>query len=213
VSAPGMLAVTAAPTRRARVLAHLAQYPGLTATELGRALGLSGQIDSLLRRMEDSAEITATRRWAPYMGRRVRHWRVAPPGTVPPPRPADPEGDQRRRERDRLAQRARRARRRGVRVPPGMEAPSLRDVQAAAPDFADAACRAADPDLFFAPDGERPAGRKAREAQAKAICAGCPARPGCLEYALDTGQGHGIWGGLGEDERRAMLRRPAARAS
>jgi len=196
--------VTAAPTRRARVLAHLAEHPGLTASELGRVLGLGGQIDALLRRMEDGAEITATRRWAPHLGRMVRHWEVAPPGTVPPERPVSAEAVRNRLERDRRSQRARRARARGLHVQPGMEAPSLRPAGTGAPDLPGAACAGADPDLFFDPDAER-------VAQAKAICAGCPDRRECLEYALETGQKFGVWGGTDEDDRRAILRRQRER--
>jgi len=33
----------------------------------------------------------------------------------------------------------------------------------------------------------------------------CAIRRRCLEYALDTGQGHGVWGGTSEDERRAIV--------
>jgi len=202
--------VTAAPTRRARVLAHLAEHPGLTASELGRALGLARQIDALLRRMEDSAEITATRRWVPHMGRMVRHWQVAPPGTVPPDRPVSPESVRNRLERDRRSQRARRARARGLYVQPGMEAPSLRSAGTGAPDLPDAACVGADPDLFFAPEAEFMTARRRREAKAKAVCAGCPARRECLAWALDTGQSFGIWGGTSEEERRAILRQRRA---
>jgi WhiB family redox-sensing transcriptional regulator len=62
-----------------------------------------------------------------------------------------------------------------------------------------AACRPADPELFF-PLSES---GKAREqiAEAKAVCAGCPVRRQCLEFALRTRQAHGIWGGLTELER------------
>jgi len=61
----------------------------------------------------------------------------------------------------------------------------------------DGACRGADPDIFFPGQGEatRPA---------KAICATCPIRAACLEYALDNGIAHGIWGGKSERERRVM---------
>jgi len=31
-------------------------------------------------------------------------------------------------------------------------------------------------------------------------------RPECLEYALEVRETHGIWGGLNEMERRALLR-------
>jgi WhiB family redox-sensing transcriptional regulator len=66
-----------------------------------------------------------------------------------------------------------------------------------------AACLHSDPDLFFpiAPLG--PALRQI--AQAKAICARCPVRSECLQFALTTHQVHGVWGGTSEEERR-MLR-------
>ena len=68
-----------------------------------------------------------------------------------------------------------------------------------------AACRQADPELFF-PIGS--AGAAAAEIQrAKAICAGCPVRRPCLTYALVTSQEFGIWGGRTEDERRILHRR------
>jgi WhiB family transcriptional regulator, redox-sensing transcriptional regulator len=63
-----------------------------------------------------------------------------------------------------------------------------------------AACQDTDPDLFFPVSGS---GRSLDQAeQAKAVCAGCPVRPSCLAFALRTGQAHGIWGGLTEEERR-----------
>ena len=37
--------------------------------------------------------------------------------------------------------------------------------------------------------------------EAKALCAACPVRAECLEFALETGQVHGIWGGLTAQER------------
>ena len=39
------------------------------------------------------------------------------------------------------------------------------------------------------------------------ICRGCPVRSACLEWAIQTGADFGIWGGLAEDERRALQRR------
>ncbi len=47
----------------------------------------------------------------------------------------------------------------------------------------------------------------AREAEAKAICAGCAVRRECLDYAIAIREAHGIWGGLNECERRALLAR------
>jgi WhiB family redox-sensing transcriptional regulator len=69
--------------------------------------------------------------------------------------------------------------------------------------------------LFFGPDGERPAEREIRERKAKAICAVCPIRAECLEYALRHPARHGVWGGLNAEElaaeRRRLLRRGAIR--
>jgi WhiB family redox-sensing transcriptional regulator len=42
---------------------------------------------------------------------------------------------------------------------------------------------------------------------AKAICAPCPVRTECLEYALDGGEHFGIWGGTSERERRRIRKR------
>jgi len=41
---------------------------------------------------------------------------------------------------------------------------------------------------------------------AKAICMLCEVRGECLEWAMATGQDAGVWGGLSEDERRALRR-------
>ncbi len=61
-----------------------------------------------------------------------------------------------------------------------------------------AACRSADPELFF-PLSE--SGRSLEQiGEAKAICTGCPVRRQCLQFALRT-RAHGIWGGLTELER------------
>jgi WhiB family redox-sensing transcriptional regulator len=70
-----------------------------------------------------------------------------------------------------------------------------------------AACRGEDASLFFAPGYfETREQKEAREAQAKAICARCPVRAECLEYALAIREMHGVWGGMNETERRALLR-------
>jgi WhiB family redox-sensing transcriptional regulator len=65
---------------------------------------------------------------------------------------------------------------------------------------ADAACRDADPELFF-PDGDTRSAR-AQVKTAKLICRRCPVSATCLSWALADGQQAGIWGGLTEDERR-----------
>jgi WhiB family transcriptional regulator, redox-sensing transcriptional regulator len=70
----------------------------------------------------------------------------------------------------------------------------------------DAACRNADPDLFF-PIGE--AGPALSQIdQAKRICRTCPVRTPCLAWALENGVGAGVWGGATEEERRVLRRTP-----
>lgn len=77
-----------------------------------------------------------------------------------------------------------------------------------------ARCRSEDPELFF-PVGT--SGTAVEQVQrARAVCMRCQVRPQCLEWALATGQDSGVWGGLSEEERRAVRRarrREAAMAS
>ncbi len=62
-----------------------------------------------------------------------------------------------------------------------------------------AACRTADPDIFFPVSAYGP-GRD-EIARAKAVCAECGVRRQCLQFALATHQAHGVWGGTTEEER------------
>ncbi|MFE6766876.1 WhiB family transcriptional regulator [Streptomyces sp. NPDC057689] len=68
-----------------------------------------------------------------------------------------------------------------------------------------AACREEDPDLFFPIGSTGPALVQAEEA--KAVCRRCPVQEECLRWALENNQDSGVWGGLGENERRALKRR------
>ena len=73
-----------------------------------------------------------------------------------------------------------------------------------------AACRGPQATVFFPPTHpERKDERAEREEHAKQICATCPVRKPCLEYALQIREPHGIWGGLNEVERKALLARRA----
>ena len=67
-------------------------------------------------------------------------------------------------------------------------------------------CRGADSSVFFHPDGERGRARAQREARAKAICRECPVLAQCRRHALSVGEPYGIWGGMSESERDAILR-------
>ncbi|PKW26544.1 WhiB family transcriptional regulator [Phycicoccus duodecadis] len=60
-------------------------------------------------------------------------------------------------------------------------------------------CAGTDPDALFVQG-------KAQRA-AKAVCKGCPVVAECLADALDNGTEFGVWGGMTERERRALLRR------
>ncbi|MEU2440183.1 WhiB family transcriptional regulator [Streptomyces rubradiris] len=73
-----------------------------------------------------------------------------------------------------------------------------------------AACRTEDPDLFFPIGTTGPALLQIEEA--KAVCnRRCPVIEHCLQWALESGTDDGVWGGLSEDERRAMKRRAVRR--
>lgn len=68
-----------------------------------------------------------------------------------------------------------------------------------------AACRGADPNLFI-PERDDTSGRNTRYPdQVKAMCAACPVRQECLDYALVLGgQLAGYWGGTTPRQRRTM---------
>jgi len=68
-----------------------------------------------------------------------------------------------------------------------------------------AICRHVDPELFFPIGTTGPAALQVEEA--KAVCRRCPVVNDCLQWALASGQDAGVWGGLDEDERRALRRR------
>lgn len=67
-------------------------------------------------------------------------------------------------------------------------------------DWRDAAdCTSADPEIFFPEKG-----RIDQAAAARRICAGCPVKTECLEFALENDEEWGVWGGLSERERRRL---------
>ncbi len=67
-------------------------------------------------------------------------------------------------------------------------------------DWASAAqCKQARPDELFV--------RGAAQNRAKQLCGGCPVKTECLAEALDNQIEWGVWGGMTERERRAVLRK------
>jgi WhiB family transcriptional regulator, redox-sensing transcriptional regulator len=71
------------------------------------------------------------------------------------------------------------------------------------------ACRDEDPELFFPIGTSGPAVLQVE--QAKAVCRRCTVTDECLQWALETGQDAGVWGGMSEEERRALKRRGGLR--
>jgi WhiB family redox-sensing transcriptional regulator len=61
------------------------------------------------------------------------------------------------------------------------------------------ACVTLHPDELFV--------RGAAQQQAKMVCQRCPVIAECLAEALDNRTEFGVWGGMTERERRALLRR------
>lgn len=69
----------------------------------------------------------------------------------------------------------------------------------ALPDLPDAACRTADPAVFFADGGSHTATQAA-----KTICRGCPEIEGCLRYAVSHPTLLGVWAATTADERKGL---------
>ena len=67
------------------------------------------------------------------------------------------------------------------------------------------ACRDSDPDLFFPIGSTGPAVDQIEKAVA--ICGTCSVREACLQYAFETNQEAGVWGGFAEDDRRRRRKR------
>jgi WhiB family redox-sensing transcriptional regulator len=65
-----------------------------------------------------------------------------------------------------------------------------------------ALCAETDPEIFFPEKG-------GSAAQAKKVCSECGVQPECLQDALDNNEQFGIWGGLSEQDRRALARQPS----
>ena len=61
-----------------------------------------------------------------------------------------------------------------------------------------AACKNTDPDVLFV--------QGAAQNRVKVICANCTVRTECLADALDNNIEFGVWGGMTERQRRALLK-------
>ena len=72
----------------------------------------------------------------------------------------------------------------------------------------DAACAGIDSRAFFA-DGCH---SRAQVHAAKKVCAACPVRAECAQWAITTGERNGVWGGMSQKELRQKRRRFTSRA-
>ncbi|MFF7452150.1 MULTISPECIES: WhiB family transcriptional regulator [unclassified Streptomyces] len=74
--------------------------------------------------------------------------------------------------------------------------------------LARAACAGMDSRAFFAN------GMHAREQvnEARKVCASCPVRPDCANFAIETGERWGVWGAMSQQELRRKRRRFTSRA-
>jgi WhiB family redox-sensing transcriptional regulator len=70
----------------------------------------------------------------------------------------------------------------------------------------DAACAGKDVNIFFHPEFERGASRARRVMQAQSICSACPVRQRCQDYAVETEEFYGTWGGVDELTRKDQLK-------
>ena len=61
-----------------------------------------------------------------------------------------------------------------------------------------ASCRGMSADLFYPTTGQR-------TLQAVAVCATCPVKAECLDYALEHHERFGVWGGMSERSRRRVM--------
>lgn len=64
-------------------------------------------------------------------------------------------------------------------------------------------CAQSDPELFYPEKGQS-------ANAAKRVCSQCPVRQECLDWAVDAGEDHGVWGGLSRKERHAYAKRLGA---
>jgi WhiB family transcriptional regulator, redox-sensing transcriptional regulator len=79
---------------------------------------------------------------------------------------------------------------------------------------AGAECQTKNAVYFYAPSHfERKPEKDFREGIARSLCRRCKVRQQCLDYSIEVEEGHGIWGGLNELERKRLLRSMRAQSA
>lgn len=69
------------------------------------------------------------------------------------------------------------------------------------------ACNNYNPETFYLPFNARADEKRQLIKEAKAICKTCPVIKECLDFALNTEERFGVWGGLSAEERQTLLRK------
>ena len=183
---------------RPAILAEVTVRPGQTSYEVAGRLGFHKQdrirVAGIIARMWRGGVLTTGTTFRPRQGRPVRTFYPAPaPASPPLPEPQKPATARRRPVLSRLRL-----------VGPVMSSAEL----------AEAACRNADPALFFSRESEPERDRVRRVAQAREVCFGCPVRVACLNSATARRELWGFWGGTDfETERSTQATRPDVAAS
>ena len=186
-------------TRRELILAHLTDHSWETSGEIGLAIGIKGgTLRALLVDMRNKGQLVSGNRWAPYMGREVNTWSIAPPGTKPIEVKVEDQERERRRERDRAAKRRSRAKTGDTPKRQTKVGPLLLPEATPIPDLREAACKGADPNLFFS-------SAEADIEAARALCMSCPVRLRCAQWADSNGEQYGIWAGEDRQARRLAV--------
>lgn len=62
-------------------------------------------------------------------------------------------------------------------------------------------------DLFYSAEDESKGERRRKEEAAKTVCAVCPVFDTCRQFAMESNELYGVWGGTTESERHAMAGR------
>ena len=181
---------------RPAILAEVTVRPGQTSYAIAGGLGYQGQdrirVAGIITRMWRGGALTTGTTFAPRQGRPVRTFYPAPasPPELVRRKPAAPP------RRPVLA-----------RLRPSGPVMSMAE-------SASAACRRADPALFFGRDGEPAGDRALRVAEAREVCFACPVRVACLNAATARRELWGVWGGTdfetGRVQRATQTTRPAA---
>lgn len=94
----------------------------------------------------------------------------------------------------------------GKGIPSESKAPNVKPTEEFWAWQQEAKCVGVDTEKFFLPYAVRGSDKQRLNAEAKAVCAGCPVVEQCLTHALSVPEEYGVWGGLTPEERKLIIR-------